>query len=119
MKNIKTKFTLTLSLLLLPLVSHAQLIQTMALAGNVLAIVNSFLIPLAFSLALLFFFWGVAKYIRSEGQGKDEGRRVMVWGVVALFVMASIWALVFFVSSELGVQRFQPGGPVMVPSIAP
>jgi hypothetical protein len=34
------------------------------------------------------------KYIWGAGQGRDEGKAIMVWGVVAIFVMVSIWGLV-------------------------
>ena len=69
-------------------------------------IVNSTLIPLAFALCLLYFFWGVAKYIR-EGAGSDkaaeEGRKIMVWGVVALFIVSSIWGIISFIQNELSI----------------
>mgnify|MGYP001611911796 CR=1 FL=1 len=104
MKNIKTKFAL-LGLLLLPLVSQAQsyLGNTSGILRTATEIVDVIMIPLAFALALLYFFWGLAKYIRSEGEGKEDGRRIMVWGVVALFVMSSIWGLVYFIRRELNV----------------
>jgi len=73
-------------------------------------IVNGVLIPLAFSLALLYFFWGVAKYIRADAGGEkaaEEGRRVMVWGVVALFIATSIWGIVNFIKSELSLPDIQ------------
>lgn len=58
------------------------------------------IIPLVFALALLLFFWGVAKYIWSEGQGKEDGRKIMIWGVVALFVMTSVWGIVRFIQQD-------------------
>lgn len=60
-------------------------------------------IPIVFALALLFFFWGVANYILKSGQEKDEGKKIMVWGVVALFVMSSVWGLTKFIRTELGI----------------
>src|SRR3989344_806469 len=78
----------------------------------------SIAIPIAFALALLYFFWGVGLYILKSGTEKDEGKKVMVWGVVALFVMSSIWGLVRFIQGEIGVSdvtnqpvpTFGPGG---------
>ncbi len=66
-------------------------------------IVQDVLIPLAFALCLLYFFWGVAKYLKSEGEGKGEGRKVMIWGVVALFIAVSIWGIIAFIQSELTI----------------
>ena len=74
----------------------------MILAAVKYQITNT-LIPIVFTLALLFFFWGVAKYIWGEGMGKEEGKKIMIWGVVALFVMASVWGLVAFIQGEFTI----------------
>ena len=69
-------------------------------------IITGILIPLAFSLALLYFFYGVAKYIRSDAASEkaaEEGRRIMVWGIVALFIATSIWGIVSFIKKELTI----------------
>lgn len=82
----------------------------MSLVDAAQGIITGILIPLAFSLALLYFFWGVAKYIRSGAGGEkaaEEGRRVMVWGVVALFIATSIWGIVNFIKSELALPDIQ------------
>jgi amino acid transporter len=85
----------------LPLVASAQLTNTEGLLQAALRIVNSTLIPIAFALAVLFFFWGVALYVLKSGEQKDEGKKIMVWGVIALFVMTSVWGLVRFIQREL------------------
>lgn len=70
------------------------------------------LIPIVASLALLYFFWGVAEYVRGVGaSGKEEGRSKMFWGAIGLFVMMSIWGLVNFISSDfLGIKPTSSGG---------
>ncbi|MBX4199871.1 pilin [Candidatus Parcubacteria bacterium] len=67
-------------------------------------IVNQ-LIILAAGAGLLVFFWGLAKFIFKSGDTKshEEGRNLMVWGIVALFVMVSVWGLVNFVRQSLGI----------------
>lgn len=72
------------------------------------------LIPIAFSLAVLFFFWGVAKFIFASGNGKDEGKKIMVWGVVAIFVMSSVWGIVAFISGTFGID---PATNATIPTI--
>jgi len=62
-------------------------------------------IPVIVGLMLLVFFWGLAKFIfRVGGDEKavDEGKRIMLWGVVALFVMVSVWGLVNFLVDAFG-----------------
>lgn len=69
-------------------------------------IVSGILVPLAFSLCLLYFFWGMAKYIRmgaTSDKAAEEGRRIMIWGVVGLFVALSIWGIISFIQSELKI----------------
>lgn len=73
-------------------------------------IVTGVLIPLAFSLCLLYFFWGVTQYIRSGAGGDkavEEGRKVMVWGIVGMFVAFSIWGIITFIQTELGIPAIQ------------
>lgn len=86
----------------LPVMLFAQtLTKTEGLFQRALDIVRTILIPLVFTLALLFFFWGVAKYIWADGEKKEDGRKIMIWGIVALFVMSTVWGLVAFLQNEL------------------
>jgi len=89
---------------ILPLFSSAvYLTKTTGILTGAEVIVTEVLIPLMFTLALVLFFWGIVKYIWSEGTGKEEGRKIMIWGVIALFVMSSIWGIVYFMRSELNI----------------
>jgi hypothetical protein len=52
----------------------------------------------------------VAKYIRSGAGGEksaEEGKSIMVWGVVGLFVAFSIWGIIRFIQSELKLPPVQ------------
>ncbi len=79
-------------------------------------IVNA-LIPIAVSLALLVFIWGLAQFILASGDegAKDEGKRRMIWGVVALFCIVSIWGIIAVMQNIFGVtastQTTFPTGP--------
>ncbi len=73
-------------------------------------IITQVLTPLAFALCLLYFFWGLVKYIRVGAQSEEaakEGRQVMVWGTVGLFVVFSVWGIITFIQNELGVPPIQ------------
>jgi len=54
------------------------------------------LIPIAITLALLFFIWGLAQFILASGdeEKKKEGKQRMIWGIIALFVIVSVWGIV-------------------------
>lgn len=68
-------------------------------------------IPIAFGIALLAFFWGLAKFIFSAGdeEKKEAGKTIMIWGVIALFLMASIWGIIALIGSNLGVNQTTSG----------
>ena len=91
----------TILLFLSPIVSGASGIIDFINKGN--NILNSTVIPLCYSIALFYFGWGVEKYIRSEGKGnaKEEGRKVMVWGVVAMFILLSISGIIVLIRKEI------------------
>lgn len=104
----KTKIkisALTVGALALPLVSFAQagqLTNLQTLVESVGTIVNT-IIPIMFALALLGFFYGLVVYIFGSEQNKDKAKKTMIWGVVALFVMAAVWGLVKFIGDAVGV----------------
>jgi len=73
------------------------------------------LIPIAAGLALLVFIFGIVKYIWAQGNegAKADGKKIMLGGVIALFVLFSVWGIVGFLSADLlgtGV-----GGPPINP----
>ena len=53
-------------------------------------------VVLVMALALLFFFWGVAMFIYNADNEdkKTEGKKVMMWGIIALFVMLFVWQII-------------------------
>jgi len=52
--------------------------------------------PIVVALALLYFFWGLASYILKAGEddGRKKARDTMIWGILALFVMVSVWGII-------------------------
>jgi hypothetical protein len=99
------KLALIVGALALPLVSFAQSLSSLkTLVGSIGDIIN-LLIPIMFALALLGFFYGLVMYIFGKEDNKDQAKKTMIWGVVALFVMASVWGLVTFIGTAVGVDQ--------------
>ncbi len=73
-------------------------------------------IPIVVGLALLGFFWGLARYIFSQGNEKStmEGKKVMLYGLVALFVMVSVWGIIGFFQRDLNIEG---GGIIQIQRI--
>ena len=59
--------------------------------------------PIILSLAIVYFTWGVIKFIRGDGKDKEEGKQIMFWGIVGLFVMICVWGLVNIVKDTLAL----------------
>ncbi len=98
-----------------PLVAAAQNAQS--ILSTIANLVNQ-LIPLMMAIALLVFFWGLVKYIWNSGSedAKEEGKNVMIAGIVGLFVMVSIWGIVGIIANTFGVQTGGTQSPPRVNS---
>ena len=72
--------------------------------------INSAVIPLLMSLAVVSFIWGVIQYvINSDDENKkSKGRDFMIWGILALTVMVSIWGLVAILGNTFGINNVIP-----------
>src|SRR3989344_3131392 len=78
------------------------------------------IIAILVGVALLAFLWGLAKFIfRLGGDEKavEEGKRIMKWGLIALFVMVSVWGIISFMQAALlpGGGSLPPGGGNLPP----
>lgn len=110
----------SLALGALPFVASAQ-----SELGNIENIVQAIdrivdlLIPIVFALAILFFFWGLAQFIlAADDEGaRASGRQKMIWGIVAIAVMASIWGLVEFLQNAFGINSLDLDAPSVNPLI--
>lgn len=80
-------------------------IQDILLSVNYLL---PFIIKYAIWIAVLVFFWGLVKFLFKAGDEKshEEGRNRMIWGIIALFVLTSIWGIVYYIQSDLQIGEF-------------
>lgn len=53
-------------------------------------------IILLFAFAVVFFLYGIMKYISSadDEENRKKGRSIMIYGIIGLFVMVSFWGIV-------------------------
>ncbi len=63
------------------------------------------IIPLMFALAIVYFFWGLIQWLRGAGDPKlhEQGKMHMIYGIIAIAVMVSIYGLVIWLQTTLGV----------------
>ena len=79
---------------------------------GVIGVFNTVAVPVIFALAFAFFIWGIVKYFFLSPAGKEsfserggygEGRQFVLWGVLGMVVMFSVWGLVNILLSTLCV----------------
>lgn len=73
-------------------------------------IISTAVIPLLFALAMVMFIWGVIQYVinAQEEAKREKGRQFMIWGIIALAVMVSVWGLVGILRNTFGIQNVIP-----------
>lgn len=77
-------------------------------------IIRSALIPLLITLSVIIFIIGVIKYIAGadDSAKREDGRKFMLYGIIALFVMISIWGLVGILQGTFGL-----GNTILIPQM--
>lgn len=123
MKKIAIQFIYLSSLLPLSF-AHAQNQTVQACPsspGNISDVLNlagcilkNALLPLLITLSIIIFIVGVIKYIANadEAAKRQEGSRYMLYGIIALFVMISIWGLVGIIQGTFGL-----GTSILIPQL--
>ena len=88
----------TLVALALPLVSLAQTVSNISDAGSVIInTINYVLVPVLFAIAFIVFLWGAFQTFivgANSEDAKEDGKNLMLYGLIGFFVMVSIWGLV-------------------------
>lgn len=111
------KFILAASVLAPVLASAQQLGNVNTFLTSIGNLVNTAL-PIVVGLALLAFFWGLVRFIFAAGdeEKRKESRSMMIYSIIALFVMVSVWGLVGFIGQALGVGQGSGNNPITVPT---
>lgn len=73
-------------------------------------ILSKSVIPLLIALAVVAFIWGVVSQVLNPDneEKKKQGKQYMIWGIIALFVIISIWGLVGVLSKTIGLKPLIP-----------
>ena len=62
---------------------------------------------LAFGFAVVFFLWGVFVFVMNadEEKKREEGKKRILWGLIAIFVMVSVWGLLAAVENSINLDN--------------
>lgn len=71
--------------------------------ANKIQVIANAVIPFLVGLAVVAIIWGIFKYVKSAGDAEKiaEGRKTIVYGIVALFIMVAFWGLVLAIKKSL------------------
>ena len=79
------------------------------------------IIPVIMIIATIVFLWGVAMYfVSADPEKRTEGRGLIIYGLIGLFVMVAVWGLVAIIQQffDVGGEGILPG-PGLQSSLTP
>lgn len=123
MSKVKSLFaSLAVAVALVPSVVGAQIIDLgrgdlRSAFDMIMVLINTYAIPFLIALAILYFLYGVLQFIMNadDDTKRAAGRNKIIYGLVGLVVMVSVWGLIGFVQRSFGLQN-QPTN-VGLPSV--
>lgn len=91
------------SVLLLPAVAFASAPGTFAGLVNMLVSYLNFGAVTLITLAIVIYFLGISRMLWKSGKGEIAGNMTtyIFWGVVAIFMMVSIWGIVALIQNTI------------------
>ncbi len=97
-----------------PLMAYSA---TSATFGDVVSKVTAtiaLLIPVLIGVALAYFIYGVVKFISAGADGKKEAKDTIIYGIVGLFAIVSVWGLVKLLQTTFNIT---PTERITIPKI--
>jgi uncharacterized membrane protein YjfL (UPF0719 family) len=79
-------------------------------------LINKSIIPLIFALAVAAFVWGVVRFFildAGEEAKRTQGKQFMIWGIIALTVILSVWGIVRLLGNTLDLNT------TLLPGVTP
>ncbi len=73
-------------------------------------VIGAAIVPLVFTLAFLYFLWGMVMFIKGADDVKkrEESKKFIYWGIIGLTVMIGVWGIVRIVTSTFGFGNTVP-----------
>ena len=96
------KATVVGAMVFAPFLAFAETLQgVLGIVGQLIGTAT----PIVVALALVYFFWGLGQFIlgSSESEKRKEAIGIMIYGIIALFVMVSIWGIVNVLQTTFNV----------------
>lgn len=92
--------------------AYAQTLSVATLMARVNRYLVNPLITLMFIVAFLLFVWGLFTFFRAKSgdseEGIEKGKRHIVWGIVGMVIMVSVFGIMQLIINTLGVKGVNP-----------
>ncbi|MEK7477855.1 MAG: hypothetical protein AAB645_00605 [Patescibacteria group bacterium] len=77
--------------------------ETIPFVANINQQIVNPILEIIFVLGFIIFLWGVVEFIwyADSDQGKETGKSHMIWGVVGMFVMVSVFGLLHLIENTI------------------
>lgn len=73
------------------------------------------IVPVLIALGIVYFVWGVISYvIADDEEAKTSGRNRIIWGIIGLAVIISVWGLVRILTNTFRVDNT---GTINLPTV--
>ena len=73
---------------------------------GIIGVLNTVVAPIIFALAFVVFIWGIVSYFCLHGDNetsRKEGRQFILWGILGMVVLVSVFGFVNIMLSALGL----------------
>ena len=76
------------------------------LLGNIATLIINPVIILGFVVAMIVFFYGIVQFIShaDEATKREEGKQSIIYGIIGLFVMFSVYGILNFTLDSFGIR---------------
>ncbi len=82
-----------------------------ALNAIVPKIVDNIVMPVIqvlFGVTILVFIWGLYGFFRGDEDRRNQSKNHILWGVVGIFIMVSVYGIIRFVANTVGQPEVLP-----------
>jgi hypothetical protein len=112
MKKLLAALSLTF---LVPAIAFAQTLQPIGVLLVSIGHLANLAIPILVALTVVVFFYGLLMFVWHHG---EEHKALMFWGLVALFIMLSLWGIIHLAQDALLTGgNATPINPPQVPTV--
>ncbi len=73
---------------------------------GIIGLLNVVVVPIILALAFAAFIWGVVNYFflhATDESKREEGKQFVLWGLIGMAVLFSVWGFVNIMLSTLGI----------------